>query len=58
VLVLVCVEGLTYREAAEATGTPMGTVMSRLSRARLALMERLGAVDLARFNNVRMLNAK
>jgi RNA polymerase sigma-70 factor (ECF subfamily) len=58
VLVLVCVEGLTYREAAEATGTPMGTVMSRLSRARLALMERLGAVDLARFNNVRRLNAK
>jgi RNA polymerase sigma-70 factor (ECF subfamily) len=57
-LLLVCVEGLTYREAAEVTSTPIGTVMSRLSRARLTLMERLGAVDLARYNNIRRLNAK
>ena len=27
-------EGLLYREAAERTGTPIGTVMSRLARAR------------------------
>ena len=41
VLMLVCVEGMRYREVAEALGIPEGTVMSRLSRARLALAARL-----------------
>jgi len=39
VLMLVCVEGLKYRETAEALGIPVGTVMSRLARARTALAE-------------------
>ncbi|MBM3571783.1 MAG: RNA polymerase sigma factor, partial [Alphaproteobacteria bacterium] len=41
VLLLVTVEGLAYREAAESLGIPVGTVMSRLSRARAALVHRM-----------------
>jgi len=39
VLALVCGEDLTYREAAEVLHVPVGTVMSRLARARKRLME-------------------
>jgi RNA polymerase sigma-70 factor (ECF subfamily) len=39
VLVLVCGEDLTYREAAEILNIPVGTVMSRLARARKRLVE-------------------
>lgn len=39
VLLLVCVEGFTYREAADVLDIPIGTVMSRLSRARRTLMD-------------------
>lgn len=42
VLFLVSVEGLGYREAAEELGVPIGTVMSRLARAREHLREVLG----------------
>jgi RNA polymerase sigma-70 factor, ECF subfamily len=41
VLTLVCVDGLAYREAAEVLDVPIGTVMSRLARARRELHERL-----------------
>jgi len=36
-LVMRDVNGLSYRDIAEATGAPMGTVMSRLARGRAAL---------------------
>lgn len=38
---LVCVQGHSYKEAADLTGVPIGTVMSRLARARLHLMEQI-----------------
>jgi RNA polymerase sigma-70 factor, ECF subfamily len=37
-LLLVCAEGYTYREASELLEIPIGTVMSRIHRARQILM--------------------
>lgn len=42
VLHLVCIEQMSYAETADILDIPKGTVMSRLSRARLALADRLG----------------
>ena len=42
VLSLVAIEGLSYRDTAEVLDLPIGTVMSRLSRARASLMPQLG----------------
>jgi RNA polymerase sigma-70 factor, ECF subfamily len=47
VLLLVCVEELSYREAAHVLGIPIGTVMSRLARARQNLAASAGITGTA-----------
>jgi RNA polymerase sigma-70 factor, ECF subfamily len=42
VLLLIALEGMSYREVSEITGVPVGTVMSRLARARAGLRVLLG----------------
>lgn len=44
VFLLCAVEGLSYREIADVTESPIGTVMSRLFRARTILAERLAVL--------------
>lgn len=39
VVLLVCVEGLAYKDAAEVLELPVGTVTSRLARARMAIKD-------------------
>ena len=41
VMLLVNVEGFTYRETAEILDTPIGTIMSRLCRARITIGDQL-----------------
>ena len=45
VIVLRELEGLSYKEISEVADVPVGTVMSRLSRARKRLQEALSASD-------------
>ena len=47
VLLLVGVEDLSYADAARALGVPVGTVMSRLSRARARLRSELAGHETA-----------
>jgi len=44
IVVLVDVQGLDYQEAAEAVGKPLGTIKSRLARARMRLRDCLQEV--------------
>lgn len=45
VLGMVAVQGLPYRQVAEELGIPLGTVMSRLARARVRLVELLNTTE-------------
>lgn len=48
VILLVDVDQLSYQEAADVLGIPVGTVMSRLSRARARVRKYLDRVSIAR----------
>jgi len=46
IVALVDIAGFGYAEAAEIAGIPIGTVMSRISRGRAALLEVIGETNL------------
>jgi RNA polymerase sigma-70 factor (ECF subfamily) len=48
VILLIGLEGMSYEEAAEIVGVPVGTVRSRLSRGREMLRHLMGIVPDAR----------
>jgi len=55
VLLLVAVEDLSYADAAKVLNIPVGTVMSRLSRARERLQQEIeGTMDTTQTNVVQM----
>ena len=41
-IALICIEGLSYAEASEVLDVPVGTLSSRLTRGREALLARVG----------------
>lgn len=58
VLLLVAVEDLSYAEAAKVLGIPVGTVMSRLSRARERLQQEIEGGATAPTNIVSLRSVK
>jgi RNA polymerase sigma-70 factor (ECF subfamily) len=53
VLVLVALEGMAYREVAQVLDIPLGTVMSRLSRARQSLRRYLDGEEVPALRRVK-----
>jgi RNA polymerase sigma-70 factor (ECF subfamily) len=53
VLLLIALEEMSYREVAEIIGVPVGTVMSRLSRARGSLRAMLDDGDAANLRRIK-----
>jgi RNA polymerase sigma-70 factor, ECF subfamily len=45
VMLLIAVDGMSYAEAAEVLNVPVGTVMSRVFRARVSIGERLSGAQ-------------
>ena len=52
-LLLVAIEGMTYRDAAAVLGVPVGTLVSRLGRARAQLRDILEATTQQRTDQLR-----
>jgi len=57
VLTLVCVDGLRYADAARVLDLPIGTVMSRLARARESLRQRMQSPAAANVTPLRVARA-
>nr|WP_172833689.1 sigma-70 family RNA polymerase sigma factor [Mesorhizobium sp. ORS 3428] len=55
---LVAIEGLSYAEAAEVSGVPLGTLMSRIGRARAALREMEEGALLKAKNHLRIVGGE
>ncbi len=53
VVILIGLEDMTYKQAAEITGAPLGTVMSRLARGRERLAQMMNGNDLSVLRRVK-----